>query len=581
MYKYYSTNRSQLTIRLESAVPQNHLVRLIDSFVDTIPLDNLLKNLANTGRPAYHPALLLKILLFAYSGRTFSGRKIELMLQESLPMMWLARNERISYHTINNFRSSDKANMLVKRAFLYFTQMLIDENLIRENALFIDGTKLEADANKYSFVWRKAVEKYHDKLKNHALELYDELIKENVTQSIEREQAQEAAGLEEIAKSTEAKIEKLTEEIDSENLDKTEKSARKQLRRKLKKIARKLRKDYIPRAYKYEQSEKIFQGRNSYSKTDHDATFMLMKEDHMRNGQLKPGYNIQAATSNQYVIDYAIFPNPTDTRTLVPFLSQMALLSHFENIVADAGYGSEYNYITLEDQFKKKYYIQYSTYRIEKTRKYKKDPTKVANWHYDEADDFYIDPKGVRFRFKGYSSKVDRYGYKRDFKIYEADPIQETDELEEASKTPKGYQRRITYNPTWENVKAHAKEYLESEDGKRIYSYRKIDVEPIFGHLKNVFGMRRVHLRGRKKVETDVGLAFMMMNLVKYWSRELLKLSICHALIIFPTSKKGEARNITSSFTFFIYLKSSFFPDSFLCFVFCVFFVLNPGEGRR
>lgn len=82
---------------------------------------------------------------------------------------------------------------------------------------------------------------------------------------------------------------------------------------------------------------------------------------------------------------------------------------------------------------------------------------------------------------------MDRYGYKRDFKIYEADPIQEADELEEASKTPKGYQRRIMYNPTWENVKAHAKEYLESEDGKRIYSYRKIDVEPIFGHLKNVF----------------------------------------------------------------------------------------------
>lgn len=113
--------------------------------------------------------------------------------------------------------------------------MLIDENLIRENALFIDGTKLEADANKYSFVWRRAVERYHDKLKTHALELYDELIKENVTQSIEREHAQEAAGLEEIAKNTDAKIEELNVEIDSGDLDKTEKSARKQLRRKLKK----------------------------------------------------------------------------------------------------------------------------------------------------------------------------------------------------------------------------------------------------------------------------------------------------------------------------------------------------------
>lgn len=159
MYKYYNTDWTQLTISLENAVPQNQLVRLIDSFVDTIPLDGLLKNLANTGRPAYHPALLLKILLFGHSGRIFSGRNIELMLQERLPMMWLARNERISYHTINNFRSSDEANKLVKNAFIYFAQMLIDENLI---------------------------------------------IKENVTQSIEREHAQEAAGLEEIAKNTDA-----------------------------------------------------------------------------------------------------------------------------------------------------------------------------------------------------------------------------------------------------------------------------------------------------------------------------------------------------------------------------------------
>ncbi|MCC4459577.1 transposase, partial [Limosilactobacillus reuteri] len=100
--------------------------------------------------------------------------------------------------------------------------------------------------------------------------------------------------------------------------------------------------DLIPRAQKYERAENIFQGRNSYSKTDHDATFMCMKEDPMMNRELKPGYNLQIATHKQFVLDYVLFSNPTDTRTLVPFLTQFHALDFFEHIVADAGYGSEY-----------------------------------------------------------------------------------------------------------------------------------------------------------------------------------------------------------------------------------------------
>ena len=206
---------------------------------------------------------------------------------------------------------------------------------------------------------------------------------------------------------------------------------------------------------KYEEAEEIFAGRNSYSKTDHDATFMHMKEDHMKNGQLKPGYNIQAATTNQYVVDFALYPNPTDFKTLEPFLKQMTTLDKFDKIVADAGYGSEYNYSMLEKEYPdKKYYIPYTMYEKEKTRKYRNDPTKLANWQY---------------------------------------------------------------------LKEKTKEVLQSPEGRHIYSMRKYDVEPIFGHLKNVFGMRRTHLRGKKKVETDIGIAFMMMNLCKYWNRRWSK----------------------------------------------------------
>jgi hypothetical protein len=114
-----------------------------------------------------------------------------------------------------------------------------------------------------------------------------------------------------------------------------------------------MEKDYLPRAKKYEEAESIFNGRNSFSKTDHDATFMRMKEDSMVNGQLKPGYNLQVATNGQFVLNYGIFSNPTDTRTLVPFLSDMHSLDLFKYIVADAGYGSESNYAAVIDDFKK------------------------------------------------------------------------------------------------------------------------------------------------------------------------------------------------------------------------------------
>ena len=252
---------------------------------------------------------------------------------------------------------------------------------------------------------------------------------------------------------------------------------------------------------KYEAAEKIFAGRNSYSKTDHDATFMHMKEDHMKNGQLKPGYNIQAATTNQYVVDFALYSNPTDFKTLEPFLKQMTTLDKFDKIVADAGYGSEYNYSLLEDKYSnKKYYIPYTMYEKEQTRKYKNDPTKLANWFYDEKDDYYLDQNGVKFNFKYYSQRQDRStGQVRDFKVYEADEAQLTPELEQLAKTKSGRQRQVRYNPNWQYLKEKAKAVLQSPEGRHSYSMRKYDVEPVFGHLKNVFGMRRTHLRGKRR----------------------------------------------------------------------------------
>ena len=317
---------------------------------------------------------------------------------------------------------------------------------------------------------------------------------------------------------------------------------------------------------KYEEAEEIFAGRNSYSKTDHDATFMHMKEDHMKNGQLKPGYNIQTATTDQYVVDFALYPNPTDFKTLEPFLKQMTTLDKFDKIVADAGYGSESNYSMLEQEYPdKKYYIPYTMYEKEKTRKYRNDPTKLANWFYDEKDDYYLDQNGVRFNFKYYNRRKDRStGQVRDFKVYEADEFQLTPELERLAKTKSGRQRQVRYNPNWQYLKEKAKKVLQSSEGRHIYSMRKYDVEPIFGHLKNVFGMRRTHLRGKKKVETDVGIAFMMMNLSKYWNRRWSK----GQFSLFKNQNREKKRSIKLKLRVelivFQYLRVSYFPDTFL-----------------
>ncbi len=157
------------------------------------------------------------------------------------------------------------------------------------------------------------------------------------------------------------------------------KSTKEKKRRMYKKYLRQVQTDYLPRKQKYERYAQLFQERNSFSKTDTDATFMRMKDDYMRNGQLKPGYNLQIATENQYVLSYELFPNPTDTKTLNPFLDSF-LDRHKElpeYIVADAGYGSEENYMYINDVLHKTPLITYGSYHKENKKKYKDNPFNV------------------------------------------------------------------------------------------------------------------------------------------------------------------------------------------------------------
>ncbi|WP_161949492.1 transposase, partial [Streptococcus suis] len=195
MYKQYNTNQLSLELNIAWDLPATHEARLISQFVDTIPQSVLLDEISHTGRPAFHPAMLLKMTLFAYARQVFSGRKIVQMNEEVIPMKWLSQDTYACYRTINSFRASTHANQLIKTAFIYFTLLLRENGLIEDEALFIDGTKVEADANKYSFTWKKAVERYEDALNGNISALYDKLVQEGVNTALSKEECLTSEGL--------------------------------------------------------------------------------------------------------------------------------------------------------------------------------------------------------------------------------------------------------------------------------------------------------------------------------------------------------------------------------------------------
>ena len=423
MFKDYNMNQLVLPLDLEVKLQNNDIAFHVHHLVESIPQEALEPFLRNTGCPAYHPRMMLKVILCAYTQSVFSGRKIEALLKDSIRMMWLAQGYEPTYRTINRFRVHPEIKELIRQCFVQFRCQLVSEKLIDQEAIFIDGTKIEANANKFTFVWKKSVEKYHQGLIEKSNQLYNELLEKEIIPEMERE-SDEQLSLEELTQIIQ-KVDDVISEYDKKIEVSSDTTERKALRseRKFPKQARKQLIDQIMRKQKYQKDFEIFGERNSYSKTDLDATFMRMKDDYMKNGQLKAGYNVQIATEGQYALAYSIFPNPTDTRTLIPFLDQIEK-DYFElpkHIVADAGYGSEQNYDDILSNRKREALITYNMYLKEQKKKYKQNEFNPDKWPYNEENDTYTCPNQQRLVFKNHSTQTDKSGFTREFKIYECE----------------------------------------------------------------------------------------------------------------------------------------------------------------
>ncbi|MCQ2101590.1 MAG: IS1182 family transposase, partial [Fibrobacter sp.] len=325
--------------RIDEDIAETDPVRLIDSVVEHLDLTKFRKLYKEAGRNAYHPKMMLKVILYAYMNNIYSCRKIEKLLHRDIHFIWLSGYNKPDFITINRFRNRVKHE--INDVFTQLVLLLNQKGFITLDVEYIDGTKIESKANKYTFVWRKTVERNRSKLM--------EKIRVLLSQVDDAIAQENSAGEEEVCFTPEILgdiIEELNTAIEEENAaDEAAKAKRKELKRQKKELEQ-----HKAKLEEYDQHLENLSERNSYSKTDRDATFMRMKEDAMKNGQTKPGYNLQISTENQFITDFGLFPNPTDTLTTIPFLTSFKeRYGHLaQEVTADSGYGSEENYDFME-----------------------------------------------------------------------------------------------------------------------------------------------------------------------------------------------------------------------------------------
>ena len=507
IFKRYEPQQAMLLPpSLEELIPENHLVRVVSKMIEKIDRRILEKQYKGGGTSAFNPQMLLKVIVYAYTQRVFSSRRIAKELRENVNYMWLSGMNRPDHRTINRFRGK-VMKAAIDEVFYGIIEQLMEAGYVDLENYFVDGTKIEANANKYKFVWRKSTEKNKAKLREKVQQLLEEID--------EIEAAEEAKyGEDDLEEVGEGKA------IDAEKLKEAAKKINERLKenpedKELKKAKAKLEKDYIPRMEKYEGYEAIFEGRNNFCKTDSDATYMRMKEDHMRNGQLKPGYNVQIGTQKQFVLGFSLHRRAGDTSCLKEHLEKVRLWlgEHPKNLVADAGYGSEENYSYL-DQNQITAYVKDNRFHYEQKRNYKKNqPYRAENFAYYPEVDEYECPQKKRLRYVNTKPYKSENGYSSERRIYECEDCSHCPVKAECTRAKNN--RQIQIGKEWERLKQQARDNLLSPQGLVLRSRRPVEVEAVFGRLKGDWGFRRFQLRGIEKVSTEWGILCIAHNIAK------------------------------------------------------------------
>ena len=479
-------------INSEIMIPENASVRLLNAQLEELDYGKLYQAYSPKGRKsAADPRVLFKVLVHGYLCGIYSSRKLEEACQYRIDFRWLLEDRKAPDHsTLARFRTG-RCREVVEDLFYQFVRKLEEMGETDHKAVFLDGTKLESCAGRYTFVWRKTVEKHLAQVK---------------------EKLKTLVGL-----STCAAVRSKLEEEAGKIVFVSGKGKRKsQVQR-----AWEEKKALLERWERYEEMlATMGEGRNSYSKTDTDATFMRMKEDHMRNGQLKPGYNVQIGVNSEYITGLDVFSDRADVRTLRPMLNKLARWhrARYEEVVADAGYESLENYLYLE-QNGQTCFIKPTNYEQKKSKKFHKQIGRVENMTYHREEDCFTCAQGRKLTLRRECMEV------KDSRLvstarYQCEDCRGCPHRAQCcrAKDPDKPKEIVLQKTFWEKREEAARNIM-SERGIHLRLCRSIQVEGAFGLLKNDFGFRRFLTRGKANIRTELFLLALAFDLKKLWMK--------------------------------------------------------------
>lgn len=513
LHKNYTLNEEgyqlKLPLNLETIIPVDDSVRLLSQFVEAMDLTDLYSTYERINTVS--PRTLLKIVLYSYMNGDYSSRSMELNCKRDINFMYLLEGKPVPDHaTFARFRSIHFAPC-AKRILAEMSNLLYDLGEISGETIFIDGTKIEACANKYTFVWKKAVTKNQKKLLIKIANLIAE--------------CEQLYGIRIVYGDTVKMkhVKRLRKKLYALKQEENIKFVHGIGRRKspLQKSIETLE-DYLERLKGYTKKLYICGSRNSFSKTDPDATFMRMKEDAMGNGQLKPAFNLQHGVDSEYITWLTVGAQPTDTTTLIPFLKETEeyLAFKYKKIIADAGYESEENYVFL-DKNHQLAFIKPSNYEKSKTRKYKNDIGRIENMNYDESNDSYLCKNGKHLSFAYIRHSKSKTGYISEKRIYQCSeckdcPYKTACIKGNNCKTPMGERNKVlSIAKTFLEYRKEDLERILSDEGILLRTNRSIQVEGSFGELKQDMQFRRYLSRGSSNVLAESILLAMAKNMNK------------------------------------------------------------------
>lgn len=501
----------KLPLDIEKNIPSDDPVRLLSAFVEGMELSDLYKTYGKIKKDQASPRQLLKIVIYAGMNRIYSSRDIERSCKRDINFMYLLEGKPAPDHaTIARFVSLH-LSQCSKSVLSEVSNILFELGEISGLHIFIDGTKIESVANRYTFVWKNAISKNQAKLFTKITDLVAE--------------CEERYGLKLVFHDTISlhSMKRIRKKLygikETENIVFVHGIGKRKspLQRSIETLEA-----YIAKLKEYTKKIHICGDRNSYSKTDPDATFMRMKEDHMRNGQLKPAYNLQHGVDSEYITWLTLNPNPTDTKTLIPFLKDMEKHLDFKytDIVADAGYESEENYLFIEDNGQVAF-IKPNNYEVSKRRSFKSDIGRMENMTYDADGDYYLCKNQKKLTVQYERSKKSETGYKRNITIYSCSECQDCPYKSDCikgnnCKTP--MERRcktLNVSKVLKQKRAEDLERITSPYGIQLRVNRSIQAEGSFASVKQDMEFRRYMYHGKDNVTAQSVILAIAHNINK------------------------------------------------------------------